>query len=281
MATTTRAPALTTPFVPEPECTSTYHVLEFHFPSAAGGASGTNVREQVLVAAPGNAKFASCQPPGWSDDGISSTLAFSPAVCPDTWHMYHITAHEEIVAGTSTKTVTTAYCCNAQDTVYPTGVVGLGIDYFSSNPACVRTLHEWDAMTFVARQSKTPFSTVTFTEGTSVQPAWQIAWEETDRAVLTPAPPILTPGQSVSVLVPGEPISTISSPQSTCSASCGLSHGDYDGIIQMIAIPSSIAFVVLVAVSVCCLMHKRNKKKKRRAAVLQAQGEGGSGHNQQ
>ncbi|KAL0931261.1 uncharacterized protein CTRU02_213996 [Colletotrichum truncatum] len=272
MATaTTKAPPLTTPFVFPKNCYMS-EVVAF---SAIGDNVSRNASvEYALYANPDRSAFAVCQPSGWKGDGTSSTFAFSPAVCPKSWVMYHMTMHKQVIEGTSTKTVTTGYCCSGREKIYPSGVPGLGIDYYSSNPVCLQSFASWQDVTLTGRLGGTG-AEVTFTTGTAVQPAWRVAWEESDRPTLTPAPPSLKTGQSVLDWFPGEPLSTsgsgkICTSRDTCDRNDGAALG---GILWAIVVPVVVVIALILAVWIWCVVH-RSKKRKREAA-LRSQGETG------
>ncbi|CCF36874.1 hypothetical protein CH063_08340 [Colletotrichum higginsianum] len=254
---TTKALSLTTPFVEPGKCYMPLNLAAF-----TTNVSGAATRELALVAGPDNADFAYCQPPGWEGDSMSSILAFSPAVCPSNWPMHHVAAHETVVSGTSTKTVTTAYCCDMRQTVYPTGVSGLGIEFFSSNPACVSTLPSNHSRTFYGQPDGTTGAYATFTEGTVVRPAWRISWEATDRKSLSPVPPSLTAGQSLSFWTP-----TPKDSGKSCTAEDPCQDLQIGGLIPMIAVPSSVGFVLIVGIIICCVVAKKRKRKRKEAAL--------------
>ncbi|KAJ0168200.1 hypothetical protein CTA2_8536 [Colletotrichum tanaceti] len=255
---TTTAPSLQTPYVEANVCHTPYNLV-----TVTADVSGAATRGLALVAGPDNEHFDYCQPPGWEGDSTSSILAFSPAVCPTYWPMHHVTAHETVVSGTSTRTVTTAYCCDKSQTVYPTGVSGLGIEFFSSNPACVSTWSRNSSRTIYLQPNGTTGAYVTFTEGPLVRPAWRISWEETDRKILKPMPPSLTPGQSLASWSPTpEPYSGGHS----CTAEDPCESPYLSDLLPMIAVPSSVGFALVVGIIICCVVARKRKKKRERKA---------------
>ncbi|WQF87623.1 hypothetical protein CDEST_12637 [Colletotrichum destructivum] len=259
---TTKAPLLTTPYVEPYNCHIPNELVTF-----TADVSGAATRQVALVESPDSPDFAFCQPPGSEGDSMSSILAFSPAVCPSYWVMHHVTAHKTVVSGTSTKTVTTAYCCDKSQTLYPSGIDDLGIEYFSSNPACVWRVPEDYPRNIYLQPDGTTGAYATFTEGPLVRPAWRISWEATDRKSLSPVPPSLTAGQSLSFWTP--------TPKDlggkSCSSENPCDEHHLDGLLELIAVPSSVGFVLIVGIIICCVVAKKRKRKReRKEAALSA-----------
>jgi hypothetical protein len=120
-------------------------------------------------------------------------------------------------------------------------------------PACVKT----------AEATILPDVTSTHPTITQVHNAWHIAWALSDRASLSPAPPMLScpgAGQSLATWVPGETV-----PQNTCDPDASNSGGTKwpQSLINFLMMGLPIIFVALVAC--CCTVCICRRRKRRRA----------------
>jgi hypothetical protein len=105
-------------------------------------------------------------------------------------------------------------------------------------------------------------SSVLFPNGMHVHNAWHIAWASSDRASLSPTPPVLDYHQSFSVWAPGEPVTSTGS-----CPDCDTDDGHFDGpliVFLVIGLPV-IGLALMISWCICCICHAR----KRRTAAVQ------------
>lgn len=80
---------LTTPYTYAASCTDIFTITEVTYSDAT---------ETVIISDISDTRFGACQPTGYSD-----SFTYSPAVCPNGWAAYSMSA-----AGSTSS----AYCCN-------------------------------------------------------------------------------------------------------------------------------------------------------------------------
>lgn len=147
--------------------------------------------------------------------------------------------------------------------IYTAGFSGLGVEYFSSNPACVSSLRPDHSYTIYLQPNGTTGAYARFTEGPLVRPAWRISWEASDRKSLSPVPPSLTASQSLSFWTP-EPKDLGGK---SCSSENPCDEHHLDGLLELIAVPSSVGFALIVGIIICCVVAKKRKRKRKEAAL--------------
>jgi hypothetical protein len=108
MSSPTRATlqALTTPFVPPPNCADQFTTTAFISSYTTGTESGYSIIS-FLASDPADPRFSACQPSGW-DRNLDSDFQFSPAVCPSGWTAYNLGG----TVSNPEAPFTTAYCCS-------------------------------------------------------------------------------------------------------------------------------------------------------------------------
>lgn len=153
------------------------------------------------------------------------------------------------------------------EVLWSTGDLNYDVDF----PACVGSLEAQDQKTYtgVVLGTETQFTT-----GLLIQPAWRIAWQKSDQAVMTPSPPDLPSGASVASWIPGDPSPTIETPDNCSYDSCrdptqgGKAWGQQ--LMALIIVPP-VVFVLLIGgcTAYCCIRNKQ--KRRRREARLAAE----------
>ncbi|KAF0331157.1 hypothetical protein GQ607_001465 [Colletotrichum asianum] len=222
---------LTTPYVVPSHCQT-----RRRWTRLVGSAS-----PEALFHDPNDPTFvATCQPSGWN-----SHLA-TPAI------------------GLKSPALTDFFIYFSGEILWSTGDLIYEMDF----PACVGSLEAQDQETYtgVVHDVEVPI-----TKGLIIQPAWRIAWEKSDQAVLTPSPPDLPSGASVASWIPGDPSPAIETPE--CDATCrdptqgGRAWGQQ---LMAIIIATPLTFVLVMGgcTAYCCI---RNKQKRRRREARLAQ----------
>jgi hypothetical protein len=99
-----------------------------------------------------------------------------------------------------------------------------------------------------------------------VHNAWRIAWESSDRAVLSPTPPQLTCREAFATWVPGEAAKQECSPEPDESAYNSSSTRWNKPLLNflMIGVPI-LGVALLVCIGICCWRTCREKRKDSRA----------------
>ncbi|KAF2994335.1 hypothetical protein E8E14_003117 [Neopestalotiopsis sp. 37M] len=255
--TTTTAPplAMTTPFVAPPGCVDQYRTTSFI--SSFGYKTYTYSTFKVLASDSGDSRFAACQPPGWN---VDAHFQFSPAVCPSGFTAYRLDAV------TYEMTVSTAYCCSS-------GFTFGYFDTFESTDAaaCIKDIAESTtgaSSSALKLQATAATSPTSFPRVFSVHNAWQISWESSDVATLSPSPPLLPCFYSpLSSWIPGETVDP-----SFYASACpndGESHWS-DSSVQgfffiVIGLPIIGFLGIVTCIAVCCCRRRRRKRAKARA----------------
>ncbi|KAK4151207.1 hypothetical protein C8A00DRAFT_36147 [Chaetomidium leptoderma] len=194
MALSTSIPALSTPFVQPATCTDIFStwiltatVGDTYIRSQSTIIEETVVLATVTVSDPTDARFTTCQPPGWADVVPESRFAFSPAVCPSGWTAYNLRTDGP---------VSTAYCCASGYSL--AGPRWATIDSLQT-PGC-----------FKRATPKGSGVMDTFPDPTDVQVhnAYRISWQASDTAMLTPQQPAITCPYGIDEWVPGSPVTS-------------------------------------------------------------------------
>ncbi|KAL4758192.1 uncharacterized protein BDW70DRAFT_162773 [Aspergillus foveolatus] len=185
--------SLTTPFNPPPDCS----IQDLTTITATSHSTAETV--PVLLSDPADPRFTECQPSNWASAPSSSRFSYSPAVCPSDWLAWSI-ATTELQA----ETVTTAWCCHTGYTLEPYPAYILP---YMTQP-CIRTIlpDSTPSLTITATLSHGTGPTTPFTSGIALHAPWHITWKESDRALLSPQPPILSASETIRYWVPGEAV---------------------------------------------------------------------------
>ncbi|KAG2027134.1 hypothetical protein GB937_000872 [Aspergillus fischeri] len=246
-ATTTSLPALTTPFVQPPECTSIWDITS----TATTINSTLRLRlTTILISDPADERFASCQPPGW-DSNSTARFSFSPAVCPSAW-TYHQMATDRFDYRRST-----AYCCSRSN-------------LYNIKASCYRTLTPGET-TITGTLSHGEGAQVLFTDGIQVHQAWAISWAGSDTATMSPSLPLLTNSMIVPTWVPGE----IIPPGRYDRGYEGSDMPGWEPILRFIMIGVPIIGVALLAACVwCCIWRWRVRREERQQRGVLANPQG-------
>ncbi|KAG2414547.1 hypothetical protein HFD88_003738 [Aspergillus terreus] len=185
--------ALTTPFIPPPDCS----IQDLTTITTTSYSTAETV--PVLLSDPADPRFPECQPSNWASAPSSSRYSYSPAVCPRDWLAWSI-ATTELQA----ETVTTAWCCHTGYTLEPYPAYTLP---YMTQP-CIRTIlpDSSPSSTITATRSHGTGPTTPFTSGIALHAPWHITWREGDRALLSPQPPILRASETIRYWVPGEAV---------------------------------------------------------------------------
>jgi hypothetical protein len=264
--------ALTTPFVYAPECaifSTTSLVSSFHW----NNYSTTTI--EVLVSDLADDRFSSCQPLGWSSGPPESAFVFSPAVCPSGW-----TAHS-VERGHG---YTVASCCDTYGFLFLFPILfpildtrklikkkpllssgyalswGIGEIKNVATRACVKVVSATVSSGQISTTDSVPPSRL------QVHNAWEIRWAESDRATLSPTPPLLTcSGALISKWVPGQPVEDM-----ICYESRVENHGISPSLGRFLMIGLPIIVLALVAsCCLCCIKRHRLEKRIRQEEVRQ------------
>ncbi|OAA43362.1 hypothetical protein BBO_04505 [Beauveria brongniartii RCEF 3172] len=118
------APPLTTLFTQPNECTSLFTSLNTTNTFYESGQLETWSYYQSNTA---DARFSSCNPPGWDINNFT----FSPAVCPSGWIYYFVTLTP---AGRDERTYTQEHCCASGFTYEKYGQPNLPLKRCESKP---------------------------------------------------------------------------------------------------------------------------------------------------
>ncbi|GFF23494.1 hypothetical protein IFM58399_00312 [Aspergillus lentulus] len=240
--TTTSLPALTTPFVQPPECTSIWDIT-----STATRINSTLRLTTILISDPADERFSSCQPPGW-DSNSTARFSFSPAVCPSAW-TYHQMATDRLDYRRST-----AYCCSSGFSLSRNLT-----DLYNIKASCYRTLTPGET-TITGTLSHGKGAQVLLTDGIQVHEAWAISWAGSDTATMSPSLPTLTNSMIVPTWVPGE----IIPPGRYDRGYEGSDMPGWEPILRFLMIGVPIIGVALFATSVwCCIWCRRVRRKER------------------
>ena len=109
--------ALTTPFIPPNPCPTVQELTSFT--AIDNYANTTNIID-LLFSNPSAVDYTSCQPPGWASVTEPLRQSFSPAVCPSDWHALSVsTVIPVVTSGSSTTTISTAWCCKPYVQYHP------------------------------------------------------------------------------------------------------------------------------------------------------------------
>jgi len=123
------------------------------------------------------------------------------------------------------------------------------------SPACFKAV----SATTPAPQTTTS-TDFGFPDGLRVHNAWHITWASSDRAALSPTPPLLTcTGGQIQTWVPGQPVDHYDCPDSPKD---GIKISQ--GAIYFLAIGLPIIVVVLVAACCTCCFWRRCKERRAR-----------------
>lgn len=135
--------------------------------------------KSIIYSDPADERFASCQPLGWNTILPRSRFTFSPAVCPSQWLAWSIQ-----VSSSMGKKVTTAFCCQTKYTLAGRHTT-LGNEIWQ----CAQELRESDNITVQATLSQGKGYAQPISSGVLMHPAWNIIWDSSDQATMTPRPP--------------------------------------------------------------------------------------------
>ncbi|KAK4034124.1 hypothetical protein C8A01DRAFT_19032 [Parachaetomium inaequale] len=249
-STTAVLQALTTPFVPPPDCADRYITTSFAFyTSSLLTVFASNLARDGL--------HPTCQPSGWNA-GVG--FEFSPAVCPNGWTAHRLGATTvaaiEDATTTHTKNITTAYCCASGFT--PTAL-WFHLEGLSSS-ACFQTV--WPTGTTTTTTSRH--------DSIHLHNAWHISWASSDIPSLSPAPPQLgcTTGVAIFSWVPGAKVDSMAD---MCSR--GEEHPNFDGLpFLMIGLPIIVIVIAASCFGMCCYYSHRPPRRDERG---RAAGSGG------
>ncbi|RKU41818.1 hypothetical protein DL546_003840 [Coniochaeta pulveracea] len=241
--------ALTTPFVPPPNCADQFTTTSIMSSYTSGTKSGDSVIP-FLASDPADPRFSACQPSGW-DWNLGSDFQFSPAVCPSGWTAYNL-------GGTVYQgQFTTAYCCSSGFTYttidgYRPGSPGEGI----STEACFATMTDSPAA---------PTATTASSPGPSfrVHNAWHISWAATDISSLSPIPPSFSTCGVLPVIPSWAPGATVEPVKCHTPDEGGLPSGP-GFMFVLIGLPVG-GFLVLVAICWLCFRQCRRRRRALRA----------------
>lgn len=215
--TSTTAFALQTPFVQPTSC------ADVIAPYTTSVLTGTTVVINTWgpVTAPA---FTSCQPTQWQGlNNPNAPLSFSPAVCPSQWTAYNLALAN--TADTPASVVeTTAYCCarwveSSVDDPQPANILSLrNYTLAFTSPKAICTQGD-------------PIISSTMTE--TWHEAYTIAWKQADVASLSPQPPPLESGCSltISTWVPGSTAPAVCRPKEEKKSA------NLNGLWALVALP--------------------------------------------
>lgn len=244
--------ALTTSFIPPPNRDCEINDL-IDIVTSTWNNTLVNTTTRIIYSDPADPRFASCQPQGWERVVPQSRFTFSPAVCPSQWIARYIR-----LSSSAGKTVTTAYCCKDLYDVLKTRYTALGDEIGQ----CIQSFNEYGNITVLATLSHGTGAIRTITSGLIQHPAWNIIWEASDQATLTPRPPNIGSNTLVNYWVPGTPLD---------ERLLGDQPDGLDGLATAIFWFLVIGLpLIVLSISGCCVWCCVRKRKRKRRLALTA-----------
>lgn len=242
--------AFTTPFAQPPSCSvSSLLTTTVSYYSAYG----TTTSSTRLLPDTSDPRYTACLAPA------GSQFSFSPAVCPQGWPAWWLGRTTPALSGAATTTATassavgsvsyvsTAYCCAPG---YSMLRPDTGDD---PSPSCEQA--------FISTTSSSGQNFVsTTTLSKAMVPAWHISWQTTDMPTLSPRPPALDDGETITRWVPG------SDPEREPRDSWGGGISRSLFFFLVVGIP----LIVVAAVVACLIPACRGRRAKKRRGLTGA-----------
>ncbi|KAJ4151526.1 hypothetical protein LMH87_012218 [Akanthomyces muscarius] len=222
------APALTALFTQPSECALLFTSLDIENTFTGGGPVEIRSYYQSNTA---NARFSSCNPPGWDLDNFT----FSPAVCPSGWVYYRVTLTSSDIGQ---RAYTQACCCASGFTYAGNGQPNLPSQRCDSEPTSFapspgnETLSGADATTTMIVTMHQPFVA---------------QWHESETKLLPFSLPSMASGAWLPTWTPRSKAEIVGGYRSY-SNNKPLS----DAILAIIAVGSILGFFVMIGLLWCC-----------------------------
>lgn len=242
--------AFTTPFAQPPSCSvSSLLTTTVSYYSAYG----TTTSSTRLLPDTSDPRYTACLAPA------GSQFSFSPAVCPQGWPAWWLGRTAPALSGAATATATTpsavgsvsyvstAYCCAPGFSMLQPDT---GDD---PSPSCEQA--------FISTSSSSGQVLVsTSTLSKAMVPAWHISWQTTDMPTLSPRPPALDDGETITRWVPGSDPER--EPRDNWGG--GISHSLFYFLVV------GIPLIVVAAVVACLIPACRGRRAKKRRGLTGA-----------